>query len=53
MDKINPSIECTVPQCKYNDREENGCTLNKIVVGSHEANPSRKDSVDCNSFEME
>ena len=28
----NQKIQCTVDSCKYNDQEENMCTLKKIEV---------------------
>ena len=47
--KINESIKCSVQQCAYN----NGgayCSLDKISVGTHEANPTQCQCVDCQSF---
>lgn len=51
MDK-NTSIGCTVNNCKYNNETESYCTLDKIMVGTHEANPTEKECTDCNSFEV-
>lgn len=48
----NPSIECTINNCEYHDRAENYCTLDKISVGTHEANPTKKECTDCESFVM-
>lgn len=50
MDK-NPSIKCTVQQCKYNSAAEY-CTLNEILVGTHETNPKVPECTDCKSFEL-
>lgn len=46
----NPNIKCTVTQCKYNDGTEKYCTLDAIQVGTHEANPTKPECTDCNSF---
>ncbi len=49
MDK-NPSIKCTVEQCKYNNCSESYCTLDSIKVGTHEPNPKVIECTDCQSF---
>ncbi len=46
----NKSIECTVTQCKHHAEKENYCSLKKIQVGTHEANPTVPSCTDCNSF---
>lgn len=46
----NPSIKCSVEQCKYNDNTEKYCTLNSIEVGTHESNPKVPECTDCLSF---
>ncbi|MBE6927157.1 MAG: DUF1540 domain-containing protein [Ruminococcaceae bacterium] len=46
----NRCIECTVSQCKYHCDTENYCTLEKIMVGTHEADPTAKQCTDCMSF---
>jgi len=51
MDK-NESIKCTINNCKYNNRNENYCTLNQIKVGTHEQNPTVVECTDCQSFEF-
>lgn len=51
MDKANKSIECTVTQCKYHSESANYCALDSIMVGTHEANPTKVECVDCRSFE--
>lgn len=51
MDK-NSSIGCTVNNCAYHAQKENYCTLDKIMVGTHESNPTQKECTDCDSFKM-
>ena len=46
----NKSIECTVQQCAHHCQGENYCSLNKILVGTHEANPTMDQCTDCKSF---
>ncbi len=48
--KANSSIHCTVSQCAHHCGGENYCTLDRIDVGTHEANPTMVECVDCNSF---
>ena len=50
-DKKNPNIHCTVEQCTHNLCTENYCTLDQVHIGTHEADPSVKECVDCDSFE--
>ncbi len=49
-EKCNKSIGCTVTQCVHHANSENYCTLDKIAVGTHEANPTMVECTDCNSF---
>ncbi len=49
--KKNPSIGCTVSSCKYHANEENYCTLQQIMVGTHENCPTEVQCTDCESFE--
>lgn len=46
----NKSIECTVQQCAHHCRGENYCSLDRILVGTHEASPSMDQCTDCKSF---
>ncbi len=46
----NKSIGCTVKECQYHCDNENYCTLEKIVVGTHESNPTNVECTDCESF---
>jgi hypothetical protein len=48
----NNSIQCTVTQCAHHCEHENYCSLNQILVGTHEANPTMDQCTDCKSFEM-
>ena len=47
----NRSIQCTVQQCRHHCGSENYCTLNSVMIGTHEANPTVCECVDCKSFE--
>ena len=46
----NSSIGCTVVSCKYHAGNENYCTLQQIMVGTHEAHPTQIECTDCESF---
>ena len=46
----NKSIECTVQQCAHHCGHENYCSLDKIMVGTHEMNPTVDQCTDCMSF---
>ena len=46
----NPNIRCSVEQCRHNLCSEHFCTLDVVSIGTHEANPSVKECVDCESF---
>jgi len=46
----NKSIECTVRQCAYHCDEANFCSLDRILVGTHEGNPTMEQCTDCMSF---
>lgn len=46
----NTSIGCTVTQCEHHAQGQDYCTLDKISVGTHEANPTMVECTDCNSF---
>ncbi len=53
MDEINKSIACTVNDCKNHCKNRNFCSLDKIEIQSHKANPNACENVDCKSFEKE
>ena len=46
----NKCIECSVKSCAYHCDTENYCSLDKIMVGTHEANPAMDQCTDCKSF---
>ena len=46
----NKSIECTVQQCQYHCQDANFCSLERILVGTHEAAPTQDQCTDCKSF---
>lgn len=47
----NRSIACSVTQCRHHCANEDYCSLEKIRVGTHEADPTVKQCTDCMSFE--
>lgn len=50
--KANKAIGCTVQQCKHHCSEANYCSLENIMVGTHEMNPTMAECTDCKSFEV-
>ena len=46
----NESIKCSITSCKHNNETEKYCTLNQIVIGTHESNPKMIECTDCESF---
>lgn len=48
--KANTNIECTVSQCANHSKSQEYCALNKVKIGTHEANPTQTQCVDCESF---
>lgn len=48
----NESIKCTVEQCQHHAATDDYCTLNEILVGTHESNPTQVECTDCKSFEL-
>lgn len=51
MNKANQSIGCSVWQCKYHAQNQDYCSLDRIMVGTHEQNPTQSECTDCESFE--
>jgi hypothetical protein len=47
---VNKSITCTIYNCANHCKENEFCSLKKIQVGTHEHNPGRIESTDCQSF---
>lgn len=50
--KANPSIDCTITQCANHCSCENKCSLDRILIGTHEANPTVDQCTDCKSFRL-
>lgn len=48
----NKYIACSVAQCANHCDTENYCSLDKIQVGTHEADPTMDQCTDCKSFRM-
>ena len=46
----NKCVECTVTECANHCQSENYCSLDKILVGTHESNPTVDQCTDCKSF---
>ena len=46
----NESIACSIHNCVHHAGTVDYCTLDKIHVGTHEMNPTKKDCTDCDSF---
>lgn len=47
----NQCIQCSVFQCKHHCDDANYCTLEKVEIGTHEADPTVKQCTDCMSFD--
>lgn len=47
---VNKCIECNVEQCANHACAGNYCSLDRIVVGTHENNPTKDLCTDCMSF---
>ena len=50
MNKANKCIHCTVSSCKHHCQNEDYCSLDSIMVGTHECNPTQDQCTDCMSF---
>ncbi len=50
-DNANRAIECSINTCANHCQSQNYCSLNKIVIGTHEANPTMTQCTDCMSFQ--
>ena len=46
----NKCIACTVQQCAYHCENADFCSLDRILVGTHEMNPTENQCTDCKSF---
>lgn len=47
----NESIQCSIYNCVHHAANADYCTLDKIHVGTHETNPTKKECTDCDSFQ--
>ena len=52
MEKANRSIGCTVKQCQHHCGSQDYCSLDQIMIGTHEANPTMDQCTDCKSFRL-
>lgn len=50
--KANSNIQCEVPECQYHSGNKNYCTLDSILVGKHEAQATKVECTDCQSFKV-
>ena len=48
----NSCIKCSVDQCKNHSERAEYCAWNEVRIGTHEQNPTMKQCVDCESFEL-
>lgn len=48
----NKSIHCSVQSCAHHCKTQQYCGLDAIQVGTHEANPTKMECTDCQSFQM-
>ena len=46
----NESIQCSIRNCENHAKNEDYCALDKILVGTHESNPTKVECTDCESF---
>lgn len=51
-DYKNPAIKCTINNCEHHCCCEDYCSLDSILVGTHEANPTEDQCTDCKSFKL-
>jgi len=48
----NRAIQCSVTSCARHCQAEQYCGLTTIKVGTHEANPTKDQCTDCQSFKL-
>ena len=48
----NRAIQCSVTSCAHHCQAEQYCGLTTIKVGTHEANPTKDQCTDCQSFKL-
>lgn len=47
----NECIQCSIHNCVHHAGTADYCTLDRIHVGTHELNPTKKECPDCDSFQ--
>lgn len=52
MQNSNPNkcIKCSVQECEYHCDDKDYCSLDSIMIGTHEQNPTEIQCTDCESF---
>nr|WP_077845523.1 DUF1540 domain-containing protein [Clostridium puniceum] len=50
---MTKGLGCSVTECKYNCKDANYCTLNKIKIGTHESTPKTVECTYCEPFELD
>ena len=55
MDKnhANPSIGCSVDQCRYHCKDKAYCSLDNITVNTTDSHGTTKDCTQCYSFKKD
>ncbi len=53
MKDSNQKINCDVTSCKYNDSDEELCTLEEIKVSNEEEVSEEKEDTICASYELD
>ena len=49
----NDSIQCSIHNCVHHAEMWISCTLDRIHVGTHELNPTKKECTDCDSLPVQ
>ena len=53
MKDNNQKINCDVTSCKYNDSDEELCTLDEIKVSNEDETSEEKEDTICASYELD
>lgn len=53
MKDSNQKINCDVTSCKYNDSDEELCTLEEIKVSNEDESSEEKKDTICDSYELD
>lgn len=51
--QANQSIQCVVKQCAHHCNDKNYCSLDHVLIGTHESNPTQEQCTDCQSFKLQ